>query len=413
MKTIAHNWNLHTVSKREDRINPQPQYQRTGVWSDKNNQLLIDTILRGYDIPKIYLTNSSDSNFEHEVIDGQQRLKAIWGFYNNEYALGEESKDLSIGDFVGKKYNELPNDISDDLDLYQLSIIIIEDTDDEEIRDLFLRLQEGKSLNPPEKRNAMTGDMRDFIKELTQHKTMRTIIPKNDIRFMYADWIAHIVCLELEGGATNIKAQDLKKMYENNKSFDKESDKANRVKKILNFIYRSFESKKIPELNIKWGFVDFYLLVSLLINEYILKGKEIDFSSFYIGFEKERRSVEDEAELIEAGDSWSKDLFDYMTAFKQSGGIRSNIETRNQVYTRKLFKEIIDLNHKDTQRLFDKNQRIVIWRRDNEECKQCECKVEFSDMQADHIIPHAKGGKTTIENGQTLCASCNQSKGSK
>jgi hypothetical protein len=43
---------------------------------------------------------------------------------------------------------------------------------------------------------------------------MRTIIPKNDIRFMYADWIAHIVCLELEGGATNIKAQDLKKMYE-------------------------------------------------------------------------------------------------------------------------------------------------------------------------------------------------------
>jgi hypothetical protein len=43
----------------------------------------------------------------------------------------------------------------------------------------------------------MTGDMRDFIKELTQHKTMRTIIRKNDIRFMYADWIAHIVCLKI------------------------------------------------------------------------------------------------------------------------------------------------------------------------------------------------------------------------
>jgi hypothetical protein len=38
---------------------------------------------------------------------------------------------------------------------------------------------------------------------------MRTIIPKNDIRFMYADWIAHIVCLELEGGATNIKEKSI------------------------------------------------------------------------------------------------------------------------------------------------------------------------------------------------------------
>lgn len=412
MKTNIKNWNLHTVSKREGKINPQPQYQRTGVWSDKNNQLLIDTILRGYDIPKIYLTSSSDTTFEHEVIDGQQRLKAIWGFYNNEYALGEESKDLPIGNFVGKKYHELPTDISDNLDLYELSIVIIEDTNDEEIRDLFLRLQEGKSLNPPEKRNAMTGNMRDFIAELTQHKTLQKIIPKDDKRFMYADWLAHVTCLELAKGATDIKAQDLKKMYENNKNFDNASNKAKKIKKILNFIHDSFESKT-PELGIKWGFVDFYLLISLLIDEYILKDKKVDFSSFYIGFENERRSVEDEADLIDAGDSWSKDLYDYMVAFKASGGLRKNITTRNQVYTRKLFKEIINLNPKDAQRLFDMNQKIVIWRRDEEKCKSCGCRVEFDDMHADHITSHSNGGKTTIENGQTLCANCNLKKGGK
>jgi uncharacterized protein with ParB-like and HNH nuclease domain len=142
---------LHTVSKRKKKINTQSQYQKTGVWFDKNNQLLIDTILRGYDIPKIYLTSDNKKGFEYKVIDGQQRLKAIWGFYNNEYALGEVSEDLPIGDFVGKKYNELPDDISDNLDLYELSIVIIEDTNNEEIRDLFLRLQEGKSLNSLEK----------------------------------------------------------------------------------------------------------------------------------------------------------------------------------------------------------------------------------------------------------------------
>lgn len=409
MKTNIKNWNLHTVSKREKKINPQPQYQRTGVWSDKNNQLLIDTILRGYDVPKIYLTNSNDEYFEHEVIDGQQRLKAIWGFYNNEYALGEESKDLPIGNFVGKKYSELPNDISDNLDLYELSIVIIEDTNDEEIRDLFLRLQEGKSLNPPEKRNAMIGNMRDFVADLTQHKTFQKIIPKDDKRFMYADWLAHIVCLELAGGSTDVKAQNLKKMYEDHQNFDKESSEAKNITKVLNFIHDSLE-ERTPELNIKWGFVDFYLLISLLFKEYVLKNEKQGFASFYIGFEKERRGVDDEVDLIDAGDNWSKDLYDYMIAFNTSGGLRKNIETRNQVYTKKLFKEIINLNPKDEKRLFDNNQKIVIWRRDEGCCKSCGCRVEINDMHADHIKPHSRGGLTTIENGQTLCANCNLKK---
>ncbi len=141
MKRMLKQWSLDSIRIRQKRINPQPQYQRTGIWPDKKNQLLIDTILRGYDIPKIYLTNSSDNNYEHEVIDGQQRLKAIWGFYNNDYPLGSESEDLPTGDLSGKKYKDLLGDIQDKLDEHELSIIIIEDSNDEEIRDLFLRLQ--------------------------------------------------------------------------------------------------------------------------------------------------------------------------------------------------------------------------------------------------------------------------------
>ncbi len=410
MKTNIKTWNLSTVSRRQARINPQPQYQRTGVWSDKKNQLLIDTILRGYDIPKIYLTFSSDKNYEHEVIDGQQRLKAIWNFYNNNYALGNESIDLPIGDFSGKKYKDLPSDIQDELDLYELSIVIIEQSTDIEVRDLFLRLQEGVALNHPEKRNAMVGNMRNFIAELTLHKVFQCV-PSADKRFKYADWLAHIVCLELAGGATDIKAKNLKEMYQNHQNFDINSPVAKSIKKILNYIYDSFE-EAIPELSVQWGFIDFYLLISLLTKEYILKNQNQGFASFYIGFEQERRSVEDPAELIEQKDIWAKDLFDYIEAFK-AGGVRKNIETRNRVYTNKLFREILNLATKDNKRLFDKNQKTVIWRRDNKECQQCSCEVEFKDMHADHIMPHSKGGQTTVENGQTLCAKCNLSKGSK
>lgn len=73
----------------------------------------------------------------------------------------------------------------------------------------------------------------------------------------------------------------------------------------------------------------------------------------------------------------------------------------------------MNLETKDNKRLFDKNQKTVIWRKDNGECRKCGCKVKFEDMHADHIEPHSKGGKTTIKNGQTLCAKCNLSKGNK
>lgn len=410
MKTNIKTWNLSTVSRRESKINPQPQYQRTGVWSDKKNQLLIDTILRGYDIPKIYLTNSSDKEYEHEVIDGQQRLKAIWGFYNNDYALGNESIDLPIGDFSGKKYNNLPSDIQDELDLYELSIVIIEQSTDTEVRDLFLRLQEGVALNTAEKRNAMIGNMRNFIADLTSHKVFQCV-PSADKRFKYADWLAHVVCLELANGATDIKAKNLKEMYQNNQKFDTDGKIAKSIKKILNYIYDSFE-EVTPELSVQWGFIDFYLLISLLTKEYILKNKNQGFASFYVGFEQERRSVEDPADLIEEKDIWAKDLYDYIEAFK-AGGVRRNIEKRNEVYTNKLFREILNLETKDNKRLFNKNQKTVIWRRDSGECRQCGCKVEFKNMHADHIKPHSKSGKTTIENGQTLCVKCNLSKGNK
>ncbi len=413
MKTNKKSWGLGIVNRRKKSTNVNPDYQRAGVWNEKNNQLLIDTMLREYDTPKIYLTNSSEDNFEYEVIDGQQRLRAVWGFYNDEYVLGEASRNLPMGDLFGKKYSELSDDIKDKLDEYELSIVIIEDTNDEEIRDLFLRLQEGKTLNPPEKRNAMTGNMRDFIADLSkEHKVFQVTIPKKDDRNLYADWLSHVVCLEIAGGATDMKAQDLKKMYENHKTFDKNSKHAKNIKRVLNFISEAF-MLKTPELAIKWGFVDFYLLISLLMKVYIVKDKEQNFASFYIAFEGDRRSVEDAAELINAGDSWSKDLYEYIDAFNKSGGLRKNIEIRNRAYTNKLFKEISSLETQDIQRLFDENQKIVMWRRDNGKCKQCGCSVEFKDMHADHIEPHSKGGKTSIENGQTLCALCNQSKGNK
>ncbi len=42
-------------------------------------------------------------------------------------------------------------------------------------------------------------------------------------------------------------------------------------------------------------------------------------------------------------------------------------------------------------------------------CRGVKC--EWNAWEADHIVAHSKGGRTTVANGQVACLSCNSSKG--
>lgn len=67
---------LDKIYKRRDRYEI-PDWQRENVWDPKKKQKLIDTILKGWRLPKLYLLKTSSDPEEFEVLDGQQRLTAI------------------------------------------------------------------------------------------------------------------------------------------------------------------------------------------------------------------------------------------------------------------------------------------------------------------------------------------------
>ena len=414
MRCIPKPWIVDAILRREEKINPRPQYQRAPVWSLPKKQKLIDSILRSYDIPKIYLRESLDDAYEHEVVDGQQRLRAIWEFANNEYPLGDDSRDLpKWGDLSEKKYNELSSDVQDCFGLFELSIVVIEDADDSEIRDLFLRLQEGVSLNPAEKRNAMTGKMRDFVADLAKHPVFQLVGMKPDIRNRYGrdDWIAHITCLEAAGNAVDIKAYNLEQMYKTQQNFKPSGPIATKINRILNYMERVLDSET-PEMDIKWGFVDLYWLISTLDAEYVLKDREQNFQSFYRTFEKQRRDVDDIEELVQSKEYLDNHLFDYIQAYQRAGATKRNIQIRHTVYRYWFHNLYPNLVPKDPRRRFTDDQRMVIWRRAQEKCENCGKQLDFAKMQADHVVPYAKGGATTIKNAQSLCGNCNLQKGS-
>ena len=61
-------------------------------------------------------------------------------------------------------------------------------------------------------------------------------------------------------------------------------------------------------------------------------------------------------------------------------------------------------------RAFDANMKKTVYAQQKGFCKHCNEKFDIKDMQADHIIPWSKGGPTTVNNCQMLCAKCNNSK---
>ncbi len=55
--------------------------------------------------------------------------------------------------------------------------------------------------------------------------------------------------------------------------------------------------------------------------------------------------------------------------------------------------------------------RFSIYQRDGYRCRKCGVSQRYTQLEVDHIIPIAKGGKSTYNNLQTLCHKCNAKKG--
>jgi len=80
-------WSVSHFCRHEDWFTINKEYQREkDVWSQRDKKHLIDTIIRDLDIPKLYLAKKGDKNYE--IVDGQQRIRTIWEFYNNEFWIG-------------------------------------------------------------------------------------------------------------------------------------------------------------------------------------------------------------------------------------------------------------------------------------------------------------------------------------
>lgn len=164
-----------------------PEFQRRHRWDDARKSRLIESFIINIPIPPIFLYEKSYA--QYEVMDGQQRMSAIFDFYKNKYALTglQEWKELN-----GYKYQSLPEKIKAGIDRrYISSIILLQETakndiDAQKLKQLvFDRINSGGvQLQPQESRNAIyAGPLNQLCKDLAQSQILQKLwfIPSEDM----------------------------------------------------------------------------------------------------------------------------------------------------------------------------------------------------------------------------------------
>ena len=166
MDRRVENWTLDQLHRERARIS-FPEYQRQpNLWSTDKKNLLIDSILRDIDIPKLYFNRTPDGNYE--VVDGQQRLWALWEFLDGAYAYKAHG--------TSQRFPEMTRSERDRIRKYRLQVVVFRDANDEYLRETFLRLQLGLLLITGERLNATTGAMKELVfTRLAKHPFVRAL----------------------------------------------------------------------------------------------------------------------------------------------------------------------------------------------------------------------------------------------
>lgn len=455
MKTELKKRSLQSLANARlaNELRPKPEYQRGTVWKLPQKQGLIDSLLRGYQIPLFYVhleerSNNYTGGVEKTawIVDGQQRLDAIVGYYRNEFALPDPKKakpgsvlppnTTTLPPWTGKKFEDLAPE--EKARLLGLELLVIEMTADHpnEVRDLFIRLQAGTPLTAQEKRDAWPGDFTNFVirhagkpgHSLSNPKQFFNLFPRSrglsvDDGVHYVDGLAEtrkffaglaMTIMERERAEVDfvdLKGTTINDFYLENLILEEGDSAALRVTRVLDLVAQlpGFESlREGRPLSFQWAFHLALLVDSLHEGKYSSLWRE-DVIGAFVAFKQEvaqaQQHYRETQESLPHYDRFGRLL-------SGSGSDTADvIRLRHSFLLADIYPRmrIIPL---DPQRIFDPLAKEVIWNRDRGVCQNpsCQRQVPFGDATVHHVVEHTAGGNTSLQNGILICPECHASR---
>ena len=360
IKHLAKNYQnnqIKGVFAMDNKLNVRPPYQREFIYDDKKRNEVIKTILNGYTLGLFYWSKNKDKSFE--VLDGQQRSISFLDYIKDKFAV----------DFQGKTmyFKNLSPEIQSKILNYEILVFIYEGTQNEKLNWFQVINIAGEKLTPQELRNAIySGPFVEAAKlyfskpnspagEIGENYLKGKAI-RQEVLETALKWIALHQKTTIEGYMSKHQYDD--NCIELIKHFNN----------IINWVKKTFIKSRKQMKSVDWGTL------------YI---KYWNFANFN----------------------------DITTLNKKVDDLMADEEVKNK---KGIYYYVFDGNEKHLNlRVFDESIKTTIYEKQNQKCAKCNVLGEIETMEADHIVPWSKGGKTNLENCQMLCKKCNREKSDK
>jgi len=337
------------------RLDIRPKYQREFVYKDKQRNEVIHTIMQGFPLNSMYWVKNEGEHYE--VLDGQQRTISICQYHKGDFSLD------------GQYFHNLPQDRKEQFLNYDLMVYVCEGEDSEKLTWFRIINIAGEKLSEQELRNAIYTSA--WLSEAKRRFSRRNSLANQ------------------KGGKYLKGAENRQEFLESAIAWiaNKRDDKS-----ICEYMAKA--SKDYQNADELWGYFCAVIeWVEMKFSKYRKEMKGVEWGLLYNRFKDKNLD--------------SRQLESKIAALMQD----SEVQKKSGIYEFVLSGDEKCLN----LRAFDENIKREVYEAQGGICANKNClkkgeKFDISEMEADHIIPWSKGGKTVKENCAMLCRECNRKK---
>lgn len=339
-----------------NRLNIRPAYQREFIYQPKQRDEVIQTVRKNFPLNTMYWVKTKDGNYE--LMDGQQRTISICQYINGEFSISWDDQPRGFNNLTQEEKELILN--------YELSIYVCEGSDKERLDWFKIINIAGIKLTDQELRNAIyTGQW------LTDAKRWfsKTAAPAVAISDKLVNGAANRQ--EILEKALKWISNDQIDQYMADHQHDSNADELwQYFQAMVDWVNRVFPNQDSGRVK-------------------LMKG--LDWGVFYNKHKDDKFNTQDLEKRI-------SELID-----------DDEVENKKGIYEYLLTGDERTLS----LRAFDEKIKIKKYEEQKGICPTCHKHYELGEMEADHILPWSKGGKTDYENCQMLCQLDNRTKSGK
>ena len=325
MKTSAENRRVRQLLSgiQSGEITPRPDFQRKLVWSNRDKLAFLDTVLRGFPFPEIYIAvgevNLETAAGTEMLVDGQQRVTTLHQYFSASEALVLSEEMLPYAALSPMQKTEFMN--------YEVAVRNLGIMDTEQIREVFRRINSTSySLNAMEIHNArFRGPLKQCADDISQEDFFErhNLFSAREIRRMRDVVYSLTIIISMLSTYFHRETELANFLERYNDEFPEDADIRKRFAKVVSFV----EDCRFPARSRAWKKTD--LLVLIVEFDRILNKEAHPLDPARVGTAIEEFYAKVEAEM--ATSSGDDDLQTYFKTTVQATNDRTSRVNRGRV----------------------------------------------------------------------------------